>query len=80
MKKVISLALSLILFCTLVPFAHAEELEMLDSIPEATSVADSVSTYAEQVEWIYRNNNGVIEKRLWSYTYGKWLTDWIPCD
>ncbi len=31
----------------------------------------------EETEWYYRINNGHYEKRLWSITYGKWLTDWI---
>ncbi len=40
--------------------------------------ADSVvSPCAEQTEWVYRIHNGYYEKRLWSITYGKWLTDWI---
>lgn len=33
---------------------------------------------AEQTQWYYRINNGVPEKRLWSITYQRWLTDWIP--
>ena len=33
---------------------------------------------AEETEWFYRSNNGVVEKSMWSYTYGKWLTDWMP--
>lgn len=32
----------------------------------------------EEVEWYYRNNNGVDEMRLWSITRQIWLTDWIP--
>lgn len=37
----------------------------------------SVQPRAEETEWYYRINNGYYEKRLWSITYGKWLTDWI---
>lgn len=36
-----------------------------------------VSPCAEQTEWFFRIHNGYYEKRLWSITYGKWLTDWI---
>lgn len=32
--------------------------------------------YAEQTEWRYRVVDGKPQKRLWSITYGKWLTDW----
>lgn len=33
---------------------------------------------AEEYRWYYRTNHGVREMRLWSLTYGEWLTDWIP--
>lgn len=33
---------------------------------------------AEQVEWRYRTYKGKKQKRLWSITYEKWLTDWLP--
>ena len=36
-----------------------------------------ISTRAEETGWVYREYNGWYQKRLWSYTYGKWLTDWI---
>lgn len=34
----------------------------------------------EETEWVFRENpqTGVLEKRLWSNTYGKWKTDWEP--
>lgn len=32
--------------------------------------------YAEQTEWRYRVVDGKPQKRLWSITYGIWLTDW----
>lgn len=31
---------------------------------------------AEQTEWRVREVDGRWQKRLWSLTYGKWLTDW----
>ena len=77
MKKLLSVILLLALFCSIVPFAYAEEATPTTQVTE-TSADEPISTRAEQTEWIYRNNNGVVEKRLWSYTYGKWLTDWIP--
>lgn len=36
-----------------------------------------VSVRAEQTIWYYRVNNGVVQKRLWSITYQRWLTDWM---
>lgn len=31
---------------------------------------------AEQTEWMYRVVDGDLQKRLWSITWGKWLTEW----
>jgi hypothetical protein len=31
----------------------------------------------EETKWYYKNVDGVLYMRLWSITYGKWLTDWI---
>ncbi len=79
MKKIISLVLTLILFCSVLPVAYAEVAETPAQIMEPS---DSATPRAEQTEWIYRYNSelGIYEKRLWSYTYGVWLTDWLPCD
>lgn len=38
---------------------------------------NQVSPLAEETGWYYRVVDGVAQKRLWSYTEGKWLTDWI---
>ena len=50
----------------------------------ATHVVDPVQNSGivepkkEQSEWMYTVINGVLHKRLWSNTYGIWLTEWIP--
>lgn len=31
----------------------------------------------EETVWYFRTENGIAQKRQWSYTYGKWVTDWI---
>lgn len=47
-------------------------------LPEDISGSDVVMTpQTEEVEWIFRDYYGVIQKRLWSITYGVWLTDWM---
>ena len=33
---------------------------------------------AEEFRWYYRTRDGVEEMRLWSITYGEWVTDWVP--
>ena len=35
-----------------------------------------ITPMAEQTEWMYRVVNGDLQKRLWSITWGKWLTEW----
>lgn len=79
MKRIITLLLAVLLLYSAVPFAYAEEAVE----PPATAVADSgdagIMPLAEETKWVFKNINGVDCKRLWSLTYGKWLTDWIPC-
>lgn len=74
MKKLISLMLAVILCLSLSATAFADYTA--PACGEASD--DSVSVQrAEQTEWVYRIYNGNVEKRLWSRTYAKWLTDWI---
>lgn len=47
------------------------------STPKAPTDDTVITPMSEQTQWVYRNNNGVIQKRLWSLTYAVWLTDWI---
>lgn len=76
MKKVVSMLLALILVLSISVPAFAVT-DLPDSENEPSESVDG--TRAEQTVWFFRNNNGILEKRLWSLTYGKWLTDWIPC-
>ncbi|MEA4895793.1 MAG: hypothetical protein VB064_11095 [Oscillospiraceae bacterium] len=36
-----------------------------------------ITPQSEETEWVTRYYNGVLQRRLWSITYAKWLTDWI---
>lgn len=47
------------------------------SIPANTTDENIITPRAEETEWVFRDYNGVIQKRLWSRTYARWLTDWI---
>ena len=49
---------------------------------EASSEVNGVSIEEEQTReeefmWVYRTYEGRRQKRLWSITYGHWVTDWI---
>lgn len=46
---------------------------------EQEKVVEEVSPRIESTIWIYRTYNGKDQKRLWSVTEQKWLTDWIDC-
>lgn len=72
LKKILAgmvLAMSLVTVC--VPAMPAQA-----ATPGSGS---EVSPNAEEREWLFRLHNGKLQKRLWSITYRKWLTDWIDC-
>ena len=74
MKRFLLVSLaSLSLF--LVPVtSYCQDLSTDKPVTEASS--EDISVYAEQTEWRYRVVDGRLQKRLWSKTYQKWLTDW----
>ena len=45
-------------------------------VPE-TEVSE-VQPRTEETCWYTKTVDGVMYVRLWSITYGKWLTDWMP--
>ena len=49
--------------------AYAQEINV-------NSKNGDVVIFAEQTEWYFRIVDGRLQKRLWSITWGKWLTDW----
>lgn len=76
MKQLISFVLAIILCLSFAAPAFA----VADTANEGwfAQVEDSDNpTRAEETEWIIRWADGLIQKRLWSITYGYWLTDWI---
>ena len=73
-KRIVTIIVLLILLTSLLPLSvNAAALQSKE-----TELVEEEILRAEQTEWYYRINNGVLEKRLWSITYGRWLTDWIP--
>lgn len=75
MKKIRIIFLALII-C----FALANPILADNDQAEITpcNISGDAVPLTEQTRWYYRDNNGITEKRLWSITYGVWLTDWIP--
>lgn len=75
------LAAVLIVGCLALP-AAAKEVETAANINSQSfsSSGEVAMPYAEVKEWHYRYYNGRPQRRLWSVTYGRWLTDWEYCD
>lgn len=50
-----------------------------DAQPEAYACSEvgEIQPRIEETMWYVRTVDGVKQMRLWSITYGKWLTDWI---
>ena len=74
MKKFFALLCMIAIFCS---FSTAAFADVIVEEP-ITNIAQegTVEPQAEETGWFFRENNGYLEKRLWSYTYGVWLTDW----
>lgn len=44
---------------------------------EVTITKEEGPTRAEEFVWFYRTHEGRRQKRLWSLTYQRWVTEWI---
>lgn len=75
MKKFVLwfVTLSLVFSICCVPTFAAVAVPTVDS--QAT-----VEPRTEEIVWYTRTYNGKLQKRLWSITYGIWLTDWIDVE
>ena len=73
MKRIVCMLISLALFFSSSAVAFAETDVVVTQVAETESVSR-----AEETAWYYRvTDDGLLQKRLWSLTYGYWLTDWI---
>jgi len=83
MKKILSRGLLTVIVALNVigpASAMAAEVQEVSAVPvsQVQQVKDDiVIARAEETTWVYRDYNGWLQKRQWSNTYGKWLTDWI---
>lgn len=75
-KKISTLAMAGVLSLCLIGSVSAVDHQPIGGA--STEKAVTVGTpRAEEKQWCYRCIDGQNQKRLWSITYGKWLTDWI---
>ena len=78
MKRFISLILALVICLSFSALAFAESPEVPEKENGEELVISGDQTRWEETEWYYRiTGDGLVQKRLWSLTYGYWLTDWI---
>lgn len=79
MRRLISLLLAFVFCFSLTSgiVALADGLSDDAKLGFSTS-APSDPTRAEETEWVFREtDDGLLQMRLWSITYGYWKTDWI---
>lgn len=79
MKQIISWMLALFLAFSLSLTCFADNMYIpADNNMSVSSDSSDNPTRAEETMWVTRwTDDGLIQKRLWSITYGYWLTDWI---
>jgi len=78
MKKIVSLILIVVVLLALaLPVAAADVNSVVVNDKEIVNEYDASPRW-EVTGWYFRVNNGVLEQRLWSYTFRRWVTDWHP--
>lgn len=77
MKRLICFLLTFSLCCSFFSTAFAD-YPMINNNGTVNSEAAPIAeeSRAEETEWVFRWYDGMIQRRLWSITYGYWLTDW----
>lgn len=79
MKKLLSVLLALILCFSLFSGVFAAADGSAENEKPGFSTSDPGGPMRpEETEWFYRiTDDGLVQARLWSHTYNRWLTDWI---
>ena len=78
MKRIVCLLLSLLLLVSLSVPAFADFANDHAQTEITSTGKDPGPMRPEETVWYYRTTDtGLFQKRLWSLTYGYWLTDWI---
>ena len=78
MKRIVSLLLALVMCLSLSVAAFAENSNVPSEENGEELIIPGDQPRAEETQWYYRiTDDGLFQRRLWSITYRKWLTDWI---
>ena len=75
-KRIFTIAMAGVLSLSLMGSVSAAAQQTVSIVSSPNTVAE-ITPRAEEKEWIYRIVDGKMQKRQWSLTEGKWLTDWI---
>lgn len=77
MKRFISLILALVICFSFTARAFAECPGASEEENGEELVVPGEQPRWEETKWYYRiTDDGLFQRRLWSLTYGYWLTDW----
>ena len=76
MKTARILLIALLICLTLFSTVSAATIDAAAYTPDAGET--EIQPRVEETKWYYKTVDGIMYMRLWSITYGKWLTDWIP--
>ena len=79
MKTILGLLVAAQIFSIPATALNIEDVTISSSAIEYAIGGDEINRQ-EEFMWFYRVVNGKEQKRLWSVTYGYWVTDWIDCD
>ena len=78
MKRIISLFLAIIICLSFSATVFAESPFDQDLPGDGSEYSGRVDPMRpEETVWYFRTFNGMKQMRLWSLTYGRWLTPWI---
>lgn len=78
MKRIFSLILALVICLSISTAAFAETQDFPEEEAGEELVIPGDQPQWEETEWYYRiTEDGLVQRRLWSCTYGYWKTDWI---
>ena len=75
MKRLLCTFLAIVLCLTISAPVFAECSSSDATLYEESFVAEEQSR-AEETIWYFRCYDGLFQRRLWSITYGYWLTEW----
>ncbi len=75
MKRLLCIFLAIVLCLTISAPVFADFYSSNTEVNEKVVVAEEQSR-AEETIWYFRCYDGLFQRRLWSITYGYWLTEW----